>query len=206
MRKIMVAILFVFTLQQIAQAQLKPSFVKYKTLIDSLFIVDQQVQEDFVQVLINRSSRDSIKLFNDRKEDAFLRHVPILKNIFKKIGYPTVEKVGKETSSKFFTLVQHCDTNVAFQAQMLKEIKKQVLKKQVDAQDYAFLYDRVQLNSGKKQLYGSQLDYDTNYNAIPRNLESVAQANLKRKELGLETLEEYLKRATEFHKKQNGRK
>jgi hypothetical protein len=203
MQKICLTIFISLTLFSIAEAQEKIIYPKLITIIDSLFTVDQQVQQDFVEVLINRSSKDSIKMFSDRKEETFVRHIPILKSIFKKYGYPTFEKVGQETSSRFFTLIQHSDADVSFQSEMLKILKKQVAKKQVKGSDYAFLYDRVQINSGKQQLYGTQVEYDENGNAYSKNLKDKKNANKSRAALGMETLESYLEMVTEFHKKQN---
>lgn len=204
MKRLVLTVFVVLTVCLTSTAQKSKLNIKYKSLIDSLFIVDQQVQQDFIEVLLHHSSTDSIKLFEERKEQTFIRHTPILKDIYKKIGYPTFKKVGKETSSKFFTLIQHCDKDVSFQSQMLVIIKKQVAKKQVQGSDYAFLYDRVQLNSGKQQLYGTQVDYDQNNNAFPKNLKDNENVNKNRAALGMDTLESYLKMVTEMHKRQNG--
>ena len=89
---------------------------------------------------------------------------------------------------------------------MLKLIKKQVDKKQAKANDFAFLTDRVLINSGKEQLYGTQLGYDKDNNAFSKNLQDKENVNKRRKELGMESLEAYLKRATELHKEQNQKK
>lgn len=131
-------LLIALTISSVAVAQEKVSYPRLKVFIDSLFEVDQQVQLDFIEILVNRSSKDSIELFNKRKEQAFIRHIPLLKEIFKKYGYPTFEKVGQETSSYFFTLIQHSDTDVSFQSKMLKILKEQVAKKQVKRQRLCF--------------------------------------------------------------------
>lgn len=122
-------LLIAFAVNSVAVAQEKISYPSLKVFIDSLFAVDQQVQLDFIEILVNRSSKDSVELFNKRKEQTFVRHIPLLKEVLKKHGYPTFEKVGQETSSYFFTLIQHSDSDVSFQSKMLKILKKQVAKK-----------------------------------------------------------------------------
>lgn len=203
MNKKLLTFLFALTVSTLIFGQETISKPLLKNLIDSLFAVDQQVQMDFIEVLQKSAPSDTINFYNERKKETYKRHIPILKSIFSKNGYPTFEKVGKETSSFFFTLIQHSDIDVNFQSKMLKSIKKQVANNQVKGSDYAFLYDRVQRNFKKPQLYGTQLTYDNDGNAIPLELKDKETVNIRRAELGMETLEEYLKKATEVHKQQN---
>ena len=122
------------------------------------------------------------KLFSEEK-DIFKRLIPILKDIYNQIGYPTIELVGKENSSKFFTLVQHSDSDVKFQEKMLNEITKELKKGNVRGKDYAFLTDRVQLAQENPQIYGTQLDYNTDIGqAFPKNLIDSVNVNKRRKE------------------------
>ncbi len=144
--------LFMLTFQSYSQDTLtKP---KLKTFIDSLYQVDQQIQLDMVTAFQKGVSMDTIKVLETKEKQLFERHIPILKDIFKRYGYPTKKLVGQESSSHFFTLIQHSDTDVSFQSQMLPIIKKQVDRKQAIGKEYAYLYDRVQLNKGHEQLYG----------------------------------------------------
>jgi len=186
-------------------AQIKIDSTNLKALIDSLYQVDQQCQTDAVEAYQRSGSIDSFKVYEIIEHQTFARHIPILKEIITKYGYPTFEKVGKETSSYFFTLIQHSDTDIEFQSKMLALVKKQVTNKQVKGSDYAMLYDRVQINNGKEQLYGTQVDYDGAGNVFPKRLKDKENVNKRRSEFGLTTLEEYLQIMTELHKKQNQR-
>lgn len=176
---------------------------KLKLLIDSLFVVDQAVQDNIIEASQRRASGDSLKMLFEIKEKTFARQIPILKEIFKTNGYPTFEKVGKESSNNFFILVQHSDVDVKFQEQMLPLIKKQVDRKQVKGSNYAYLYDRVQINNGRQQLYGTQLGYDKEGNAFAKNLKDNETVNARRSEFGMTPLEDYLAKATELHKRMN---
>ena len=148
-------------------------------------------------------SIDSFKFYEIIEHQTFLRHIPVLKTIVSKYGYPTFEKAGSESSSYFFTLIQHSDADIEFQSRMLAILRKQVAKKQVKGSDYAMLYDRVQINNGKEQLYGTQVDYDSTGNVFPKNLKDKENVNKRRAEFGLTSLEDYLKMMAELHKKQN---
>jgi hypothetical protein len=167
------------------------------TLIDSLYIIDQKVQNELSDAIQNGENEKINKLLNQQKI-TFNRHIPILKEIYNKTGYPTVDKVGKESSSKFFTLVQHSDSDVKFQEKMLTELTKEL--ENVSAKDYAFLTDRVKIAQKKPQIYGTQLDYNTNIGqAFPKNLFDSINVNKRRYEIGLESIEEYLNKASKSH-------
>ncbi|MGI8584702.1 MAG: DUF6624 domain-containing protein, partial [Chitinophagaceae bacterium] len=150
-------------------------------------------------------SFDSIKIYENIERQTFARHIPILKSIVNKNGYPTGDKVGVESASHFFVLVQHSDIDVKFQEKMLADIKKQVDNKQLIGKEYAYLYDRVQINSGRPQLYGTQVDYGSDGNAFAKNLKNKADVNNRRRQLNMETLEDYLTKVTEMHNKMNKR-
>jgi hypothetical protein len=201
MRKAVI-VLFILFFSYPLLAQTKIESPKLKVLIDSLYQVDQQCQTNAIEAY-QKGGIDSFKVYEIIEHQTFARHIPILKEIVLKHGYPTFEKVGKETSSYFFTLIQHSDIDVEFQSKMLALIKKQVANKQVKGSDYAMLYDRVQINNGKEQLYGTQVDYDAAGNVFPKNLKDKENVNKRRSEFGLSTLEEYLQIMAELHKKQN---
>ncbi len=191
------------TLETVRELQGIISNPKLKLLIDSLLTVDQVVQDNIVEASQRNAPSDSMKMLFEIKQKIFARHIPILKAIFKTNGYPTFEKVGKESSNNFFILVQHSDVDVKFQEKMLPLIKIQVDKKQVKGGNYAFLYDRVQINNGRQQLYGTQLGYDNEGNAFSKNLKDKETVNARRSEFGMTPLEDYLSKATALHKRQN---
>lgn len=166
--------------------------------------VDQQVQLDFIAAFQRGVTMDSILIYERLKNETFKRHIPIVKNIIATHGYPSIEKVGKESAANFFPLIQHADSDVKFQSAMLPIIKEQVDKGLINGADYAYLYDRIKVNTGKKQLYGTQLTYNEQHIAIPKPLKFKKGVNKRRAELGMEPLEDYLNNATELHKKMNG--
>ncbi len=185
-------------------AQDKAQFPELKSLIDSLYQADQQVQLDFIAAFQRGVSMDSILIYERLKNETFKRHIPVVKNIIATYGYPSIEKVGKESAANFFPLIQHADSDIKFQSEMLPIIKEQVDKGLINGADYAYLYDRIKVNSGKKQLYGTQLTYNEQNIAIPKPLKLKKGVNKRRAEFGMESLEDYLNNATELHKKMNG--
>ena len=179
------------------------SIKEISILIDSLYTVDQSIQLKISSAAQNGENEKLKELFANEKE-IFKRHIPILKIIYKRIGYPTIELVGKENSSKFFTLVQHSDSDVDFQQGMLEMMSDEVKKGNVSGKNYAFLTDRVQIALKGTQVYGTQLDYNLSTGqAFAKKLIDSLSVNKRRKDIGLTTLEEYLNEGTKMHFQMN---
>ncbi len=171
--------------------------------IDSLYAVDQNVQNNIQEALQNKVAFDTIQKLQTIEKQVFDRHIPIIKEIFATYGYPTVKKVGTDASYHYFVLIQHSDSDPAFQLSMLPILKELSKKGEIPKKDYAYLYDRVQRNTGKKQLYGTQLSFDsegnlfdnTNKIIIPQDLVDPENVDKRRKKMGLEPLEQYYETA-----------
>lgn len=71
-------------------------------------------------------------------------------------GFPTASQVGITGVEDAWMLVQHSSMDVAFQARVLREIKPRLSAAGYLRSSYALLYDRVQVDSGRKQRYGTQ--------------------------------------------------
>jgi hypothetical protein len=180
--------------------------IKLAERIDSLYAVDQSSQLQVKTALENKIALDSIMKLQAAERQIFERHIPLLKEIITYNGYPTIKKVGAGASTHFFTLIQHSDSDPVFQASMLPVLKKLSKKGEVSKKDYAFLYDRVQRNTGKKQLYGTQLSFDSNGNLfdstnkirIPTDLADPKNVDRRRRKMTLEPLEQYYESVLEM--------
>ena len=85
-------------------------------------------------------------------------------------------------------LVIHQDKNVSFQELFLKEAKKE--KADLRLSTLAHLEDRVLVNKGMKQIYGSQVNSNT---LKPYPIKDEKNVDKLRAEVGLEPLDKYLK-------------
>jgi hypothetical protein len=169
-----------------------------KKQIDSLAFIDKKIGQDVRYGKIEE--RDSLRKI---VKETFLRNTELIKQLFAKYGFPNYDKVGKESEKNFWLCVQHSDHDLKFQQDVLKKMKKEVNRKKADPTDFAYLTDRVNINLGKAQIYGTQLDYDKNKTAFPKNLKNPKEVNNRRKSIGLEPIEDYLKFATEAHRQMN---
>lgn len=111
-----------------------------------------------------------------------------LKPILETSDFPTDDRFGEGTLHSLFLITQHADEDVEFQAKMLQEFQSRpgLLRKQT----LALLTDRVKINQGELQIYGSQLQcVDGKYQPKPViDLESLDQ---RRASIGLEPFEDY---------------
>ncbi len=202
MKKIVIIFLIISLFKPIGKSQ-TTEYKNLARLIDSMYIADQKTMNDIVESSKKNASPEKMKELFERQNETIKRHIPTEKTIIEKYGYPTIDKVGKETSHHFFTLVQHADADIDFQEKMLKVIKKETSKGNITGKEFAFLSDRVRLAQGKSQLYGSQVTYDDVGNSVPKNLYKSVKVDSRRQKYGLEPLNVYLKMMTEMHKNMN---
>lgn len=79
-----------------------------------------------------------------------------MREIVDEFGWPTYDLVGRGPSNSAWLIVQHADRNPLFQMKCLPLLKKAVDQGQANPSNYAYLYDRVQVAKGGKQLYATQ--------------------------------------------------
>jgi hypothetical protein len=129
-------------------------------------------------------------------EDVDKTNTKRMKEIIESIGWPTISKVGKEASSGAWLLVQHADHDAGFQRKCL-DMMKELSHDEIDRRDIALLEDRVLLKEKGYQLYGTQYTQEGNRH-IPMPIHEPERVDERRKEMGLDTLEENIAR---MHKK-----
>ena len=142
--------------------------------------------------------------WNSFKDSVFTTHQKRLKQIFDKYGFVGFDLAGEEGSGNFWLMVQHSDHNPNFQKEVLEKMKIEVDKGNAIPSNFGLLVDRVNLNTGKKQIYGTQVTYNMETGqAYPKPLEDSLKVNERRKPIGLEPIEEYLNGMTEMHFEMN---
>ena len=140
------------------------------------------------------------------KDSVFTSNKKRVESIYRKYGFLGFDKIGKDGSNHFWLLVQHSDKYPEFQKEVLSSMEKEVKNANTNPNNYALLYDRVQVNAGLKQLFGTQVTYEveTTGRAIPKiGLVDSANVDKLRKEYGLEPLKDYLNRMTTMHYEMN---
>ncbi|MCP9766498.1 hypothetical protein EGI22_01170 [Lacihabitans sp. LS3-19] len=116
-----------------------------------------------------------------------------LKKILEQFGFPGFDLVGKEGSGSFWLLMQHQDEHPDFQILVLDLMEKEVLNQNASKANFAYLTDRVKVNTSQEQIYGTQMELnedETSYQ--PKKCIDPKNLNQRRLELGLPPIEEYI--------------
>jgi hypothetical protein len=133
------------------------------------------------------------------KDSIYTNHKNKIEVLFNKYGFLGIEKFGKENSDLFFLFTQHSDKFPDFQEKVLEKMKIEIKNNNANPKNYPLLYDRVMLNTGRKQLYATQLTYNKLGQATPKPLEDSINVDKRRFEFKLDDLKTYLNEMTIMH-------
>lgn len=104
------------------------------------------------------------------------------------------KRFGKRVSMAAWLMMQHADDHVDLQALALSRMEPYLKSKGVSKGDYAFLWDRVAVNSGRKQRYGTQPTWEctADKKLTLQPMEDPENVNKRRKKMGLGSVEKGL--------------
>jgi hypothetical protein len=181
-----------FTAFQIhAQTDVKlPAVAKQ---IDLMIEHDQSVAKRHIDLMNQNIKSDAPEMKNlmDEWKTVGDSNKILLKTLFKENGFLGYSEVGEQSSHNFLQMVQRMDADSIFQQEVLVVMKKQIEKINASPIEFAYLTDRVNLNQGKPQVYGTQLKINekgTSYE--PKMVIDPENLNKRRAEIGLGTIEE----------------
>lgn len=163
------------------------------TLLDSIFNEDQADRRNIepVQKAFGWQSKQMDSLW---KKISYLDSVNLVKvkNIIDSYGWLGPDVVGEAGAQTIFLVIQHADslTQVTYAPKMREAVKQGKAR----PESLALLEDRILINQGKEQIYGSQVRWNEQAGKNEfypiRDEENV---NKRRASVGLDPLEEYAK-------------
>jgi hypothetical protein len=124
-----------------------------------------------------------------RKADSLNDNVSKLEAIMNKIGWPAISKVGKLGANTAFLVIDHSSRETM--EKLFPFLEEAAKKGEASLSSYATMKDRILVNRGKKQVYGTQSYRDEKGKAILFPVEDEKNLNNLRKEVGLEPLPEF---------------
>lgn len=133
------------------------------------------------------------------KDSVYTTHQKRISAIFDVYGFVGFDLAGKEGSENFWLMVQHSDHNPKFQKKVLQKMKLEVEKGNASPKNYAYLVDRVKLNTGQQQIYGTQFSYNELGQAYPKNLFDSLNIDKRRKSVGLNSMLDRMNEMTTSH-------
>jgi hypothetical protein len=115
-----------------------------------------------------------------------------LKDQLAAIGWFDLRKYGRRADQAAWLLVQHADRDPDFQESTLEILRRLAEEGGTSRTNYAYLHDRVAVNHGRPQLYGTQgLCQDGTWQ--PRPVERQDDLDQRRTAIGLAREEDYRK-------------
>lgn len=120
-----------------------------------------------------------------------------IRSLVMELGWIDADRFGPRASADAFLLVQHSE-DLRLMMAVLPWIEKDARRFPDFAQPYTLLYDRMHLDLGDKQRYGTQLNTDAMGNPFVLPLEDPRRVDEFLKELKLPPLSEYLATASKY--------
>lgn len=106
-------------------------------------------------------------------------------------GWPTHDLVGERAASAAWLVAQHADVDPAFQRRALELLTAAAAAGQADPTEAAYLADRVAVNEGQAQVYGSQVRCTAGAPAPATPLVDPRSVDARRARVGMEPLADY---------------
>jgi len=124
-----------------------------------------------------------------------------LKSLVAEHGWLGKSLVGEDGAHAAWLLVQHASDR-AFQKGCLEKMKSALKDGEASATDFAYLFDRVAMFEGRKQLYGTQFRTPPGKmcEMEPVPIEDEEHVDERRRALGLPPMVEHVKQLRETYK------
>ena len=154
-----------------------PEVVSIRRQLRSMADADKQAREKryIDQAEINRLSDESR---------------PLLQQIYSVYGWPKISVFDAQTAKDYWLLIQH--QPLEFQEQVLPSMKTAAESGEATKRDYAYLFDRVEVEQGKPQHWGTQSRCDEK-KAVLYSVDDDKNLEQLRKQVGLEPVADSLR-------------
>ena len=145
---------------------------KMGEILDSVYRNDQRIRQS------------DVPFEQFAKEDH--KNQELVISILDKCGIPTSQEVNKQQMNAIWLVLQH--TEPKFRKRYFPLIEEAVNNGDLSKQQYALMKDRILMDEGKPQIYGSQIKNGKLY-----KLEAPEKVNERRAEMEMGHIEDYLK-------------
>lgn len=117
-----------------------------------------------------------------------------LNKIIRAHGWPDVKLVGKQGTTAAWLIAQHADHNVRFQEYCLHLLVAKADQRLAPPAHVAFLTDRVRVNRGQPQIYGTQFYANRAGEFTYRPVTHKDKLTARRRQVGLGPWHNYAKK------------
>lgn len=161
--------------------------------IVKMYVDDQAARGNIMEELIRKYELDTTQILTKSAVSIDEINRERLKVIIDEFGFPTKALIGRDAMIGVFFIIQHADRDKAWQKSQFPNIELAVERGDLDAQKYAYLYDRVKANNGEKQRYGTQFAKVDPIEKIVelKATEDIEHLDARRREKGMMPIEMY---------------
>jgi hypothetical protein len=175
--------------------------VSLKDELEAMYDTDQSYRSemDAVGKKYGYSSPEMMELWKVQQpiDEANIKR---LVEIIETHGWPGRRLIGDKASTAAFLVLQHAD--YTYQKKYLPLVRAAAAAGELGPDSLALLEDRVLMNEGKKQIYGTQLQTNDKGVLELYPIEDEGNVDKRRAEVGLPPLAEYVKHfGLEYHPK-----
>lgn len=112
--------------------------------------------------------------------------------IFDEYGYPGRDIVGPFLSYTGYLVLQHADQRPDIQEKYFGMLKEAVNNHQVHRYTIAYLNDRIKVNKGECQDFGTQIGYSEDHGYFVRPINDIENLDKRRQEYHIKPINDYL--------------
>lgn len=176
----------------------RAAFAKLKyppvaAMLDSMFTADQQHRAEIQKIQMSEGPKDSVlvnALWKKMARNDSL-NLQVVEGLIKQYGWLGKEDVGERGVLTMFLVIHHSE-HPEVQRKYLPVLRQAANEGKLEKRHLALLEDRVLVDLGKKQLYGTQIGTDPKTGKfIVLPIEDEPNVNKRRAEVGLDPLEVY---------------
>lgn len=114
-----------------------------------------------------------------------------LAGVVERLGWPRSSAVGEDAATAAWVLAQHADDSPDAQLAFHQHMTAAVASGEADPRLLAYLEDRVRINAGRPQLYGTQFISEETGALRPQPIQDLDALDERRAAVGLEPFAEY---------------
>ena len=172
-----------------------PKIAEVQQRISDLWAEDQAARQVYIST---RDLGQGAELWERRLAYAWATEVDAqttayMKQVVEQFDWIDAHRFGVGISAHAWLLVQHADAHPEFQQQVLERMEPYLADGGVRKRDYAYLWDRVAVNHGRKQRYGTQPDWNCVDGKLQlRPMEDPDNVDARRAEMGLGSAQDQL--------------
>lgn len=133
----------------------------------------------------------------DMKEKLNQSNFLEMQKLLEEHGWPKYSTVGKLAADAPLLVINHHPSDEV-RKQYLDQVKNACLSGEGSCMEYAKIQDRILVNDDLPQIYGMQFRYNKKRKLEPFPIQNPEHVDFRRKKIGLETLNVYLKRKIDY--------